>query len=326
MLNNIKNIIKAIREGNNFIVTSHYSPDGDNIGSTLSMYYTLKKLGKKVYYVLDDSIPLNLTFLVKDVKILKSEEMNENLNDYILISLDCGDFNRICVSESIKKSVKQLICIDHHASNNNYGDLNYINPNESSTCELVYNLLKEFSKEMGEQILDEDISTYLYTGLLTDTGNFSYSNTNPSSYLMAYDLVNLGAKKDLIIQKIFQSNTYNYYKLLGEALDTLEIVDKKIASMMLTIDMLERNEISFNDADGVTSYTRDIDGVEVGLLFKEKAPGEVKVSFRSKNYVDVSAVAQVFGGGGHVRASGCTIKDSIENVKKIVINEVLKHI
>ena len=95
---------------------------------------------------------------------------------------------------------------------------------------------------------------------------------------------------------------------------------------MLTIDMLERNEISFNDSDGVTSYTRDIDGVEVGLLFKEKAPGEVKVSFRSKNYVDVSAVAQVFGGGGHVRASGCTIKDSIENVKKIVINEVLKHI
>ena len=326
MLNNIKNIIKTIREGNNFIVTSHYSPDGDNIGSTLSMYYTLKKLGKKVYYVLDDSIPLNLTFLVKDIKILKSEELNENLNDYTLISLDCGDFNRICVSENIKKSVKQLVCIDHHASNNNYGDLNYINPNESSTCELVYNLLKEFSKEMGEQILDKDISTYLYTGLLTDTGNFSYSNTNPSSYLMAYDLVNLGAKKDLIIQKIFQSNTYNYYKLLGEALDTLEIVDKKIASMMLTIDMLERNEISFNDADGVTSYTRDIDGVEVGLLFKEKAPGEVKVSFRSKNYVDVSAVAQVFGGGGHVRASGCTIKDSIENVKKIVINEVLKHI
>ncbi|WP_338660901.1 bifunctional oligoribonuclease/PAP phosphatase NrnA [Paraclostridium sordellii] len=326
MLNNIKNIIQTIRKGNNFIVTSHYSPDGDNIGSTLSMYYTLKKLGKNVYYVLDDSIPLNLTFLVKDVKILKSEEMNENLSDYTLISLDCGDFNRICVSENIKKSVKQLICIDHHASNNNYGDLNYIDPNESSTCELVYNLLKEFSKEIGEQILDEDISTYLYTGLLTDTGNFSYSNTNPSSYLMAYDLVNLGAKKDLIIQKIFQSNTYNYYKLLGEALDTLEIVDKKIASMMLTIDMLERNEISFNDADGVTSYTRDIDGVEVGLLFKEKAPGEVKVSFRSKNYVDVSAVAQVFGGGGHVRASGCTIKDSIENVKKIVINEVLKHI
>lgn len=109
-------------------------------------------------------------------------------------------------------------------------------------------------------------------------------------------------------------------------MDTLDIVDGKIASMMLTTDMLNRNDISFNDADGVTSYTRDIDGVEVGLLFKEKAENEIKVSFRSKNYVNVSSIAQKFGGGGHVRASGCTINDSIENAKKMVIDEVLKHI
>ncbi|WP_250672823.1 bifunctional oligoribonuclease/PAP phosphatase NrnA [Paraclostridium ghonii] len=323
---NVKNIINAIQEGNNFIVTSHCSPDGDNIGSTLSMYNALKKLGKNVLYVLDDTIPVNLGFLVENVHILKSEEIDVNLSDYTLISLDCGDFNRICVSNKIKTSVEKLICIDHHASNDNFGDLNYINPNESSTCELVYNLLKEYSKTMDIQLIDEDIATYLYTGLLTDTGNFSYSNTNPSSYLMAYDLVNVGAKKDLIIQKIFQSNPYNYYKLLGETLDTLDIVDGKIASMMLTIDMLNRNGISFNDADGVTSYTRDIDGVEVGLLFKEKSENEIKVSFRSKNYVDVSSIAQTFGGGGHIRASGCTIKDSIENAKKMVIDEVLKHI
>lgn len=326
MKKNVKNIINAIQEGNNFIVTSHYSPDGDNIGSTLSMYYVLKKLGKNVLYVLDDSIPVNLRFLVENVNILKSEETDVNLNDYILISLDCGDINRICVSDKIKASVSKLICIDHHASNDNFGDLNYINPNESSTCELVYNLLKEYSDTINNQLIDENIATYLYTGLLTDTGNFSYSNTNPSSYLMAYDLVTIGAKKDLIIQKIFQSNPYNYYKLLGEALDTLDIVDGKIASMMLTTDMLNRNDISFNDADGVTSYTRDIDGVEVGLLFKEKAENEIKVSFRSKNYVNVSSIAQKFGGGGHVRASGCTINDSIENAKKMVIDEVLKHI
>lgn len=276
MKKNVKNIINAIQEGNNFIVTSHYSPDGDNIGSTLSMYYVLKKLGKNVLYVLDDSIPVNLRFLVENVNILKSEETDVNLSDYTLISLDCGDINRICVSDKIKTSVNKLICIDHHASNDNFGDLNYINPNESSTCELVYNLLKEYSDTINDQLIDENIATYLYTGLLTDTGNFSYSNTNPSSYLMAYDLVTIGAKKDLIIQKIFQSNPYNYYKLLGEALDTLDIVDGKIASMMLTIDMLNRNDISFNDADGVTSYTRDIEGVEVGLLFKEKQKMKLK--------------------------------------------------
>ena len=326
MEQNIIDIINYIREGNNFIVTSHFSPDGDNLGSTLSMYCTLKKLGKNVLYVLDDTIPKNLEFLVKDQNILKSEQVNLNLSEYTLISLDCGDFDRICLDENIKKSVGKLICIDHHASNDNFGDLNYINPNESSTCELVYNLLKKFSEIISKELIDEDIATYLYTGLLTDTGNFSYSNTNPSSYLMAYDLVNKGARKDIIIQKIYQSNPYNYYKLLGEALDSLEIIDNKVASMKLTLDMLNRNNISFNDADGVTSYTRDIEGVEVGILLKEKSENEVKVSFRSKNYVNVSLIAQKFGGGGHVRASGCTINDKIENAKKMVIDEVLKHI
>ncbi|MGL5718313.1 MAG: DHH family phosphoesterase [Paraclostridium sp.] len=326
MKNDIKNIIEAIEKGNNFIVTSHYSPDGDNIGSTLAMYFTLKCLGKNVLHVLDDTTPVNLGFLIKDANILKSQEVNVNLDDYILISLDCGDKNRICVSDEIKFNVNKLICIDHHASNDNYGDLNYINPDESSTCELVYNLLKEYSKFLDKQLINEQIATCLYTGLLTDTGNFSYSNTNPSSFLMAYDLVELGAKKDTIIQSVFQSNPYNYYKLLGEALNTLEISNGKVASMMLTKDMLDRNNITFNDADGVTTYTRDIEGIEVGLLFKQKGEKEVKVSFRSKNYVDVSLIAQSFGGGGHVRASGCTINDSMDNVKKMVINEVLRHI
>lgn len=326
MKRDIKNIIETINEGNNFIVTSHYSPDGDNIGSTLGMYYLLKTLGKNVLYVLDDTTPINLNFLVENVNIMKSEEVNVNLDDFILICLDCGDINRICVGENIKKSVNKIICIDHHASNDNFGDLNYINPKESSTCELVYNLLKEYSNYLGNKLIDEKIATCLYTGLITDTGNFSYSNTNPSSFLMAHDLVNIGANRELIIQSVFQSNPYNYYKLLGEALNTLDIVDNKIASMMLTKDMLDRNSITFNDADGITTYTRDIEGVEVGLLFKEKNEKEIKVSFRSKNYVNVSSIAQSFGGGGHVRASGCTIKDSIENVKRMVIDEVLKHI
>ena len=326
MKRDIKNIIETINEGNNFIVTSHYSPDGDNIGSTLGMYYALKSLGKNVLYVLDDTTPLNLNFLVKDVNILKSQELDVNLSDFILITLDCGDKGRICISDDIIESTKTLICIDHHASNDSFGDLNYINPKESSTCELVYNLLKEYSEFLGKQLITEQIATCLYTGLVTDTGNFCYSSANPSSFLMAHDLISIGAKRDFIIQNVFQSNPYNFYKLLGEALNTLDIINGKVASINLTTEMLERNGVSFNDSDGVTSYTRDIEGVEVGLLFKEKSKNEIKVSFRSKNYVNVGAIATTFGGGGHVRASGCTIKDTIENAKKMVIDEVLKHI
>ena len=326
MKRDIKNIIETINEGNNFIVTSHYSPDGDNIGSTLGMYYALKSLGKNVLYVLDDTTPLNLNFLVKDVNILKSHEVDVNLSDFVLITLDCGDKGRICVSDDIIESTKTLICIDHHASNDSFGDLNYINPKESSTCELVYNLLKEYSKFLGKQLITEQIATCLYTGLVTDTGNFCYSSANPSSFLMAHDLISIGAKRDFIIQNVFQSNPYNFYKLLGEALNTLDIINGKVASINLTTEMLERNGVSFNDSDGVTSYTRDIEGVEVGLLFKEKSKNEIKVSFRSKNYLNVGEIAATFGGGGHVRASGCTIKDTIENAKKMVIDEVLKYI
>ena len=323
-MNNIDNIIDYINGSNYFVVTSHISPDGDNIGSTLSMYYALNKLGKNVFYVLDDNPPLNLRFLLKDIKVLRSEEFK--LEDYSIIALDCGDKKRICLSDEIINNSKKLICIDHHASNDHYGDFNYIDIDASSTCELVYNFLKRFSEVNNLNIIDEKIATCLYTGLVTDTGNFAYANTHPSSFEMAKDLLLTGAKKEEIIQNVFQSNPYNYYKLLGEALNTLEIVDNKVSSIMITKEMLKRNVISFNDVDGITSYTRDIECVEVGILLKEKKQNEVKVSLRSKNYVNVSEIAKAFNGGGHIRAAGCTIYDSIENAKEKVLKEVLKSI
>lgn len=323
-MNNIDNIIEFIKGSNYFLVTSHISPDGDNIGSTLSMYYTLKKLGKNVCYVLDDTTPQNLRFLLKDIEILKSEELE--MDEYSIIALDCGDKKRICVTDEVVNNAKKIVCIDHHASNDYYGDFNYIDIDASSTCELVYNFLKRFNEKENLSLIDEETATCLYTGLVTDTGNFAYSNAHPSSFEMAKELLLLGARKEEIIQNVFQSNPYNYYKLLGEALNTLEIVDKKIASIMVTKEMLKRNVISFNDVDGITSYTRDIEGVEVGILIKEKKENEVKISLRSKNYVNVSEIAKKFNGGGHIRAAGCTIYDSVENAKEKVLKEVLKSI
>ena len=321
MKNNIESIIKYLKGSNDdFIVTSHISPDGDNIGSTLSMYYTLNKLGKNVYHVLDDNPPQNLKFLVDNINILKSEEVS--LNKYSIVALDCGDKNRICLSQDLIDNAKSIICIDHHASNDYYGDFNYVDIEASSTCELVYNLLVEYEKRENINIIDESIATCLYTGLVTDTGNFAYSNAHPSSFDMAKNLLLKGAQKETIIQSVFQSNPYNFYKLLGEALNTLDIVDEKIASIMITKEMLKRNIISFNDVDGITSYTRDIAGVEVGILLKEKKENEIKVSLRSKSYVNVSKIAQSFGGGGHIRAAGCTIYSSVEDAKKQVVEAV----
>jgi len=322
-MNNIDNIIDYINGSNYFVVTSHISPDGDNIGSTLSMYYALNKLGKNVFYVLDDNPPLNLRFLLKDINILRSEEFK--LEDYSIIALDCGDKKRICLSDEIINNAKKLICIDHHASNDHYGDFNYIDIDASSTCELVYNFLKRFSEVNNLNIIDEKIATCLYTGLVTDTGNFAYANTHPSSFEMAKDLLLTGAKKEEIIQNVFQSNPYNYYKLLGEALNTLEIVDNKVSSIMITKEMLKRNVISFNDVDGITSYTRDIEGVEVSVFLREVENG-YKASLRSNDYVNVSDVCLTFSGGGHKRAAGCTIFNTLDIAKEAIIHEVEKYI
>lgn len=326
-IQNIDDIIKCIDNNNVFVVTSHVSPDGDNIGSTLSMYSFLENLGKKVYHILDDDIPSNLLFLTDKIDKLSSADFKED--DYILVSLDCGDEKRICVSDEIKKNAKRRICIDHHASNDaSFSEVNYIDSKASSTCELVYNVLKRYGELKEDDFIDKVIATRLYAGLSTDTGNFQYSSTAPSSFEMAKVLLEHGAERDMLVQKLYQSNSFNYYRLLGDALNTLSISEasngKLVASIAVSIEMMKKNSIGYNEIDGVTNYTRDIENVEVGIFLKEKRKGEIKISLRSKNDIDVSKIAMEFNGGGHVRAAGCTINDTIENAEKIIKERVLR--
>lgn len=326
-MNNIDNIIEYIYGSNDFVVTSHVNPDGDNIGSTLSMYCFLKKINKRVYYVMNDSMPLNMRFLVEDINIINSDQFKElHIKNYNLITLDCGDKHRICVDDDIKDNCIKLINIDHHASNDFYGDLNYVVAEASSTCELVYNLLLRNEDINNFKSIDEKIATALYTGLMTDTGKLTYSNTHASSFDMAKRLLTSGADTQKVVQNVFGSNPFNFYKLLGESLNTLEIINTKVAIMMVTKEMLEKYNIAFNDIDGIVPYARDIENVEIGILLKEKSNNEIKVSLRSKSFADVSSIAKVFGGGGHIRAAGCTINDSIENAKTKIIEEALKEI
>ena len=326
-MNSIDTILKYIHGSDDFVVTSHVNPDGDNVGSTLSIYYFLKNLNKKVYYVMDDSMPINMQFLIKDINIINSNEFRElNIKNYNLITLDCGDKNRICIDDEIKNNCTKLINIDHHGSNDFYGDLNYVVAEASSTCELVYDILIRNEEINKVETIDKDIATALYTGLITDTGKLTYSNTHASSFDMAKNLLLIGADTQKVVQNVFGSNPFNFYKLLGEALNTLEIFNTKVAIMMVTQEMLQKYNIDFKDIDGIVPYARDIENVEIGILLKEKGNNEIKVSLRSKAYADVSKIAKVFAGGGHMRASGCTINDNIENAKSKILEEALKEI
>ena len=323
----IDNILEYIQSNDDkFLVSSHVSPDGDNIGSSLSIYRFLNKLGKDVVYVLDDDYPQNLMFLYNENIKMTSKDIREK-DGYTIIALDAGDYSRICVDSEILQRAKGIICIDHHIINGDYGFLKYVDTAESSTCELVYNIIMRYEHNTNKKIIDEEIASYLYTGLVTDTGNFQYSNTKESSFIMAAELMSRGAKKNLIIEKLFQNNSVNFYKLLGEALNSLEIIDSKICVISVAKEAMDKYEVEYGDIDAITPYTRDIEGVELGIFVKEKEIGEIKVSFRSKNYIDCSKLASEFSGGGHKRAAGCTIKDlDVELAKKMLIEKAIGYL
>ncbi|WP_101772995.1 DHH family phosphoesterase [Peptostreptococcus faecalis] len=315
----INDILDFIEKNDNYIVTSHENPDGDNIGSSLAMFRFLEKLGKRVSYVLDDEYPNNLMFLYE--KEIKKKSYQVNDRNQVIIALDAGDYTRLNIDIDILEKSRGIICVDHHVTNGEYGFLKFIDSDMSSTSEMVYEIISEYENRHEVKLIDEKIATALYTGLITDTGNFQYSNTCPSSFLMASNLIERGADKITIIENIYQNNSLNFYKLLGETLENLEVIDDKISIATVTKEMIDRNSLKYDDIDPITPYTRDIEGVELGIFIKEKQMGEIKVSFRSKRYVDCTKLAKEFGGGGHVRASGCTIKDVDTKIARMMILE-----
>ncbi|OPJ57136.1 DHH family phosphoesterase [Alkalithermobacter paradoxus] len=316
----MNNLIEKIKGSETIVITSHYSPDGDSIGSSTALYHALRSLNKEVYIIIDDVLPQNLKFLYNEVTINKSDDIK--LQNYILVSLDCGDKSRLCCSQSIKENAESIINIDHHASNDSFGNINYVDSKASSTCELIYNIICA----IDENLIDKKIGKCLYTGLITDTGNFMYSNATPSSFVMASNLINIGIDKQNIIENIYQSNPLNLVKLIGEVIGTLNVLEERIAYIQVTKEIMNKYNVDFNDIDGIVNYARDIFGVEVGILFKEKSPNEIKVSFRSKSYVNVNEIAGKFRGGGHKRASGCTINMSLNDAKEVVLRETIKYI
>ena len=320
----IDKIIDYILCNDKFVVTSHINPDGDNIGSSLAMCGFLEALDKEYIYLLDDAYPSSLVFLNRE-GLRKTSDQAPSLEGYTVIAQDSGSYERICMDKDLLETSRGIICIDHHHTNGDYGFINYIDAKASSTCELVYNIITRYEDIKARPIIGPEIGTCLYAGLVTDTGNFQYSNTEPSSFLMAADLIARGAKKQLVIENIYQKNSLAYYRILGECLNNLEIIDSKICIAIVTKEMLDKYGLEYGDIDAIIPYTRDIDGVELGIFIKQKEIDEIKVSLRSKSYIDCTELAAAFDGGGHVRASGCTFRNkSVEEVRNMLLEQAKK--
>lgn len=305
-------IVKLLKSAKKVLIVTHVSPDGDGIGSTLALLHGLNQLGIEGHVVIDDEVPGSFAFLPQSSKILRYPHEMDGYYD-VAVAIDCSDEERMGNVKELYMKLPVKINIDHHISNTMYADYNVVDSNAGASAELVYQLLKLLGVEF-----DSDISTCLYCSLATDTGRFMYSNTTSITHEIAGDLLNNGADLRKIAEEIFEKKTLNQVLLIGKAISTLNVVENgTIAYITVTKAMLDECGARPGDTEGLVYYPKSIDGVEIGLLFKEE-DDRIKVSFRSKK-VDVSKIAAIFGGGGHVLASGCFLEMPMsEAVEKVV--------
>ncbi|MBI5206766.1 MAG: bifunctional oligoribonuclease/PAP phosphatase NrnA [Candidatus Firestonebacteria bacterium] len=312
----LSEIAKVIKENKKFVISSHINPDGDSSGSQLAMYSILKKMKKDVEIIDTDPIPRIYKFLpFSEKKIIKYDK---NFDFDVAIILDCGNIDRLGnILVDIKK-IKNIINIDHHFSNTNFGSLNYVDGKASSTGEMIF----RFAKYLNLHI-DHGTAKCLYVAIMTDTGNFKFENTTSEAFGSVAELISYGLHPGEISKKIFENYTLNSMHLLGLSLETLKkYAHGKVAYMFVTKEMFKATSTKSEDTEGFVNHTRAIEGVDMGVFFRETENGTVKVSMRSKQLVDTNKIASYFGGGGHARASGCDIRGDLETVTKKVLNKI----
>lgn len=238
-----------------------------------------------------------------------------------VIVLDCGNFKRVNADLKLHDKKYELINIDHHLSNDLYGDINFIDTKASAVGEIIYELLKLLNVE-----LDKEISTCLYTSLLTDTGCFRHSSTTELTHNIAGRLINTGIDFSDIYRMIFENKKFEEIKFFGEIISNMTLeLNGKVSVMYIPKDVLEKYKLEAVDTSEVINSGVSIDTVEVAILIKELGNG-VKVSLRSKYLVNVSKIAEDFNGGGHIRAAGFYAQASFENTKVKLIEIIEKEL
>lgn len=313
------NLLQECKAAKNIVISGHIRPDGDCVGSCLAMYQYLRKaVPKAAIKVFLEEAPEVFACIKGFDEIDDSYVMEETVD--VFIALDC-EKARLGRAEEIFDNAKKRINVDHHVSNEKgSGDINYVISGISSTAELVYDL-------MDKKYVDAEIAKAVYIGIVHDTGIFNYSNTSPKTLRIAAELIEYGFDFPEIIDETFYKKTYAQNQLLGRALlECIVFMDGKCIVSAIDKKTLDFYGATSKDVDGIVNQLRITKGVECAIFMYETGNLEYKVSLRSNKYVDVSKVAAYFGGGGHVRAAGCsmngTFYDVINNISKQIERQV----
>lgn len=315
VLEDIKAIIDNAQK---ILIVTHENPDGDAIGSSLGFMHGLRKLDKDVTVYIP-SVNKMYDFLPGSDEI--RHELGEDETFDVCVALDSSDIERLGEGKLWFEKAEKTIVIDHHITNQNYGDANYVNAVACSTCQNIIVVLASM-----EVAINKIMGTCIYAGMLTDTGGFRY-NVQSETFEFVSMLLEAGIEIAPIYRNLFDLTTESRTRLLGRALERLEVLENGKITFTYVI---KADEAEFNCQDGdyenIVNYGRNIEGVEVSIFFREKSEGSIKVSLRANDYVDVSIIASKYAGGGHLRAAGFEISGTLEQAKNIVIDEIKKQI
>lgn len=298
-------VAAKLQTANTIILASHINPDGDAIGSTLAMLQVLNSMGKNVKAYIDDELPRNFAVLPYAEDIKRPREYEKYEAD-LLVILDTAPDR---IGEVAKITDAPILNIDHHITNKTEDIDLYVDANAAATCEIILSLCHELKAE-----ITKNIAVCLYTGLATDTGFFNYSNTKPSTLRAAAELVEAGVEPNLISEQV-EKRTAQDIKIMSAALQTTKMFfGGKVVGMFIDKELYQQ----VNTTEGLIDLIRVIDSAEVAFLITEKERNVCRVSMRSKG-VEVSDIAKRLGGGGHVRAAGCTIYKNLDIAKMTLI-------
>lgn len=311
----MESIWGKIDKANTIGIAGHIRPDGDCTGSCMALYqYLTKEFPEKKIDVYFESLPKNFSFLQKTEEIKYSYD--KNIEYDLFIALDSSDKERLGDAGKYFDAAKDTICIDHHISNLNYADMNIVDPQASSTAEVLFGL-------MEEEKIDINIATSLYLGIVHDSGVFKYSNTSRKTMEIAGVLVEKGVEKTKLIDNTYFRKTYVQNQILGRVLlESILVLDGKVIVSCVSKKMMNFYNATVEDLEGIVEQLRITEGVEAAIFVHELETMKYKVSMRSNEIVDVSSIATTFGGGGHVRAAGCTMTGSYYDI----VNNVLMYI
>lgn len=315
MNNSFQELREIMVESERIVIGGHLNPDGDAIGACFALARSLKNMGKDVRVALEKYAPKYEVIPGKEL-ILQEEDYGD-LDVELFISLDCGDKERLGKAAELFEKAQRTINIDHHRSNQYFGQYNFVDADASSTCEIIYCILRD------EMPIDQDMASALYAGIIYDTAGFRHSSTSPFTMMAAGELMTYSIPFNAIYNCFFDNRSFSEMKIMGRAFDNArQLYDGKFVYTTITTTEIAECMGTNKELDIIVNYIKGVQGAKVACFLYEKNPNEVKASFRGDDGYDVCALSEKFGGGGHVKAAGCTIHTSIEKALELVLAEV----